>query len=200
MKRIVFIITLAIVSISMAAQQPQGGGGRGGNRGSRDGQRPPMRGQMENQRIDTTDEYWIMNFPEIPGLTQDNKRKIIDLLAKEKKEIDKLIREKMDLEDQMFNAVNPSEKEVSKLSKKIDKVESNIRKKGDSYDKKYKKILNNEQFILFKEKKRDIKFKKPRDSRQRPMDPNKEGRQGDMPEGNMPPPPSDMFMFGGGPE
>lgn len=199
MKHIIFIAILLLTSINIDAQPPQGGGRRSGEMGQGGSQRPPMRGQMGKQQIETTDEYWIMNFPVIPNLGQDDKRKIIDLLVKEKKDLDKLIRKKMDLEDQMFNAVNPSEKEVNKLSEKIDKIESDIRKTADKYNKKYSKILTSEQLVVFKEKRREIKFRKPRNQMNRPMDPNSERRPDDGPGGEMPPPPpSDMFMPGGG--
>lgn len=201
MKRILFIITLVIISMSMAmAQSPQGGGGgRPGGMGGGQGQRPPMRGEGPNQAMNTSDEYWIMHFPELPDLSQDNKRKMIDLLSKEKMEMDKLMREKMVVEDKIFNIGDSSEKEANKLAKKMNKIETSMRKAADNYDSKYQKILTPEQYIIFKEKKKEIKFRKPRDARRNAMD-GDENQRKDMPEGNMPPPPGGMPMFGGGPE
>ncbi len=199
MKRFLFIIALALISTGITmAQAPQGGGGGGRPGGMDGGQRPPMGDQNRGQGVSTSDEYWIMHFPELPNLSQDNKRKMIDLLSKERMETDKLMREKMVLEDKMFNIGDSSAKETDKLAKKINKVETSMRKKADSYDSKYQKILTEEQYVIFKEKKKEIKFKKPRESRQNTMDQN--GDRPGMPEGNMPPPDMPMFGGGGGPQ
>lgn len=199
MKRIIFITAFIITNIILAAQPPQGERPRQGQANDRNGRRPPMRGQMGNMQVERTDDYWILNFPEIPNLSQDNKRKIIDLLIKEKKEIDKLIREKMDLEDKVFNLGDQSKKEIDKLNKKIEKTDSNIRKTADNYNKKYSKILTSEQLSIFKEKRREIKFIKPRSGPNK-QGPDDENRPMGPPDGDMPPPPpGGMPMFGRGP-
>lgn len=192
MKHIFIVLTLIATSIGMLAQPPQGGGRPSGM----GGQRPPMNGQMQERISDSNNEYWIMHFPEIPELTSDNKRKIIDLLCKEKKETSKFLREKMDLEDQIFNTISPSEKDMDKFSKKISKLEAQIEKISAKYNTKYSKILTVDQYLVFKEKRKDIKFKKPRETRSNIMSPDRD-EPGNRPDGNMPP---NMPMFDGPPD
>ena len=178
MKRILLVATF-IISIAIQAQPSQGG------RGGMQGGRPPMRGQMQGQG-QSNEEFWVMNLPEIPELTQDQRRKLVDTLTKEKKEVSKLMKEKKDLEIEMETTVDPSKKELDKLIKKIDKVDASIWKRTADYDKKYRKILTVEQYMVFKEKKKEIIFKRPGGMNNR--FPNMEGERPQRSDfGNTPP-------------
>lgn len=173
MKQALLAIIL-IISIGMAAQPPQGGRGMGGNRGGG----PPMRGQMNGDK-QSNEGFWVMHLPEISDLTQDQRRKLIENLSKEQENISKLVQEKKELEAEMNKATDPSKKDMDKWLKKIGKIDDKIIQTGNDYEKKYRKILTVEQYMVFREKKKEIQFKRPR----------RDGRFPQHPDGERPPRP-----------
>lgn len=155
MKKILFAI-FTIISINSLAQSPMGGG-MGGNRppmgGGRGEGRPPMQQRSGNQ-----DDFMIMGMPDIPALTLEQREKLSKTISDERKDISKLMKEKNDYKRESDNP-GIAGKERRKLLEKVDKTDEKIKKKEEKYDKQYRKILSEEQYNIFSEKKKDIEFR-----------------------------------------
>lgn len=181
MRKIVLAILSILICSNIAAQMPMGGGGRpqGGPRGGR----PPMHG---NYMKAGESDVMLMNIPDIPNLTLDQREKLSKAISNERKDIAKLMDEKQELR---MKSENPgiSEKERQKVKEKISKTDDKIRKQEEKYNNKYRSILSPEQYEIFIAKKKSIEFKgfgrqpgnqrPPRhpDNRERPEMPNENG-------------------------
>lgn len=163
MKKI--LVTLAVIvicSCSHLAAQPPGGGGR------------PPKGDFEKK----DNNLVLLNFPDIPGVTLEQRLDLTELVAKEQKEILPLKEQKRIIEAELHETPDLTEKASNKKQKEIDKINSKITKTESNYEKKIKKILNDEQYQFFQENKKNISFNKPprgrgdgqkQDPRQRPQ-------------------------------
>lgn len=155
MKRLYFfaVIFLAI-SLSGIAQPPSGGGRPGGMGGP--GGHPGMRNE---QGGGNSGQFWVMKVPDIPGMTQDQRRKLVDALSKEQEEVSKLMESKKELDLKEMRYAGLSQKDKEKQMKKIAKLDAKIEKTRLKYDKKYRKILTEEQYNIFIDKKKDVEFR-----------------------------------------
>lgn len=168
--RVLATVILLSIGISLAAQPPIGGGGSRPQGGPGRG-RPPM--QSMNQQ---NDNFIITNIPDIPNLTLDQREKLSKEISNEKRDISKLMAERM---KQDREAQNPglASKDRVKMIEKVEKIDAKISKQEEKYDKKYRKILSDDQYLFFKEKKNEIRFndqrgqgrKKPRPDVQNPQ-------------------------------
>lgn len=185
------LATFILACTSMVAQPPMGGGGRGQRpEGGPRGGRPPMQRNADTEG----QNLMIIGLPEISGLTLEQQEKLSKEITNERKDISKLMQKKNEIR---IDSENPgiSEKQRQKLSEKIVKVDEDIKKKEAKYDKKYRSILSEEQYKVFAEKKKDIKFTGQRPSGNRPQRGDFEGRPENGPGNEMMPPAPDGDMF-----
>lgn len=166
MKKIMIVAALVVAFTSLSAQPPQGGGGRGEGQGPRGGGRPMMN-RDRGAESGNMEGIGITKLPEIPELTDKQREKLIDNLTKEHKDIAKLMSEKHELKIKMDNMSGMDEKEKDKSLSKMRKVDEKIEKSKDKYEKKYRSVLNEEQYLVFQEKKKDVEFRKPQQFRKR---------------------------------
>lgn len=190
MKRMYFLAVIFLsVCLGSMAQPPSGGGRPGGMGGP--GGRPPMRSE---QGGGNSGQFWVMKVPDIPGMTQDQRRKLVDALSKEEEDVSKLMDSKKELDLKELRYAGLSQKDKEKQMKKIAKIDSKIDKTREKYDKKYRKILTEEQYRIFIEKKKDVEFKGQGRSKNRfPDSPNgdsperRDGQERHFNEGDTPP-------------
>jgi len=172
MKRFLVIISVIFISMGIYAQPPGGGErGRGGRPpGDRMGQRPSFSNE---------DKPILEHFPEIPDLTLQQREKVGTILTNERKDINKQMEKRRDIDKKRNPKV--TEKELDKQRKEIDKIDKKIQDIKSKSDKKIKKVLSDDQYLVFIEKREEFKFKQ---RQQRPPR-NKERR---MDENHSPPP------------
>lgn len=155
MKRKILASLLFLFCIVAMAQPPQGGG-----RGGMGGGRPPM-GQDRPSGVN--EKVWLEEFPDIPNLALEQREKVGDLISKEYKNINKQMQKKHEL----MHKVSPSDgsassKDLEKNRKKIDKIDSEIEKIKNKTNTQAKKVLDEEQYIVFLEKRSEFRFKHQR--------------------------------------
>lgn len=181
MKKIALtILSIFICSNLVFAQMPMGGGAR--PQGRLGGKRPPM----HNNGMRAGDQNdMLMNIPDIPDLKLEQREKLSKAISDERKEVSKLMDEKVELQRKSGNP-GMAEKERQKLMEKISKTEDKIKKKEEKYDKKYRSILSQEQYRIFTEKKKEIEFKGIRRQQRndRPTRPDN-GERPEMPDDNI---------------
>jgi hypothetical protein len=113
------------------------------------GQRGETRGE-EKLRLDS--------FPEIPAITLEQRAKIGLVLAKEQKDIVKQVQKKHELMEK--DRQSPDSNEKDKMQKAIAKIDNKIQNRIEKSNKKIKKILSDEQYRVFLEKRNDFRFRR----------------------------------------
>lgn len=189
MKRITFTSLLVfLASFSLMAQPPQGGGfgGFGGGQGERGDRRGPG-GPPSGMQRQAEDEYWVENLSVVEGLTLDQKNKLSDILVKEQKDIAKQMEKRRTYQKSFEKNENLSEKEIDKRLKKMDKIDADIQKIKSTSDKKISKLLSEEQYKTFTQKRGEIKLR--RKGMPQGMRGGEPRSQGQLPD--MTPPPMD---------
>jgi hypothetical protein len=157
MKNLICIFCLLFAGISLQAQPPMDGrGGRGMGGGNRQGP-PPGMGQRGGQNRGNT-EFRLDSFPEIRQITLEQRVDIGIVLAKEQKDVFKLFEKKRKLMDKERQTAEMSEKDRAKIQKNLAKIDEKIAKRKEKSNKKIKKILSEEQYQKFLEKRNDFKF------------------------------------------
>lgn len=151
MKHILLCVLLGLFTIGISAQSPQGMGG-----GGRPGGPPPQHGGQHSIR--TEDKIVLEVFPEIPDLTLKQRERVGTILTKEMKDIHAQMDKKRVIE--MTQNPYQSEKEIEKQRKKLDKIEKKINDIKDKSDKKIRKELTPQQYIIFSQKRSEFKFKR----------------------------------------
>ncbi|MDR0757901.1 MAG: hypothetical protein LBF85_08655 [Tannerella sp.] len=149
------ILCLALTSICLQAQPPQGRGARMGG-GNRQGPPPGMGQRGETGKAE--EQFRLDSFPEIPGITLAQRADIGIVLTGEQKDIFKYVREKHKLMDKDRQSPGRSEKEKEKTQKNIAAIDGKIRKRIGKSDRKIRKILSDEQYRVFLEKRKDFLF------------------------------------------
>lgn len=188
MKKILVILAVLAVFVNMDAQPPMGGGPGG---------RPPMRGQggMEHAQSGDSSEIGILKFPEIPGLTSDQREKLVKAATDERKDVMAQMDKKRELHMKAGRPDQLTEKEKAKLDKQAQKIDEKIEKVKAKADKKYRSILEPDQYQIFMDKKAEIEFKGARKGGNRPQQGERPKQSSDDFDGGTPP---DMPMDGGG--
>lgn len=156
MKKFLVITLVLFTGIGLYAQPPRGEGGGGGRR---PGGPPP--GDMRQQRPGGEDKIILEFFPEIPDLTLQQREKVGTILTSERKDIRKQTEKKMEL----GRLDTMSEQDREKNKKKLDKIDKKISEITEKSNKKIGKVLNDNQYHVFLEKREDFKF---RGNRERP--------------------------------
>ena len=167
------ILCLIFSNIYLQAQPPQGYRGMG--RGNRPGMSPDMknRGEIRNGE----EELMLDSFPTIPNITLEQRVDIGIIMTNEQKDISKQIEKKRKWVEKFDTASNTSDKE--KAQKNIDKIDKKIGKRIEKSNKKIRKILSDEQYAIFLEKRNQFKFNR----RFHPANHRPEGGLGERPRG-----------------
>jgi hypothetical protein len=184
MKKLHFILCVLFISTGLYSQSPQGGrGGQGGFGGSGRRQGMPPDGRMNRS---SEKRFTLESFPEIPGLTLEQRMEIGIVLGDERKDMEKLTREKQELMMEEQKNSGWDAKKIEKNNKKKIKIDQKIRKRIVKSDKKIKKKLSGEQYAVFLEKRGEIKFRMDTPP---PARPERDGMEGnpDFRNGNPPP-------------
>jgi hypothetical protein len=237
MKKILIATAITAINLSIYAQAPMGGGDFGGSR-------PPM-GNFNPMDDEDDEATEVLKFPEIPGLTDKQREKVINQVVKEHDAVAKLEQEKRALlvksraigpgqkgegpnggqgrqfgrpDDSIqgnrppaLRPKNPSNGDENNeqrpnrpqmqgqpeplvlpdaTKKKLAKIDKKLEKAHTDADKKYRAVLSQEQYLAFKEKKKEIQFNSPSNNAGKPSKGNRNRPQGDNP--------PDMPMGGGG--
>jgi hypothetical protein len=126
--------------------------GRGGNR-----QGPPSgmanRGEMSGQ-----EQLRLDSFPSIPDISLEQRADIGIILSKEQKDIVKQIRKKQEWMEKDRQSPEKIEKEKEKIHKKVAQIDDKIGKRIEKSNKKIRKILSDEQYQVFLEKRNQFRF------------------------------------------
>lgn len=179
MKKFIFTLSLLLVVSGLYAQQPGRGPG-GGMRPDGNG-RPP--GEMGRGNRNSDSKVYIEELPEIPGLTLEQQLKLGKFVSAEHEQIGKQMDKKRALMEQSGDPDLLSQKQLEKQRKKMQRIDKKIAKIRTKYDKKIQKLLTDEQYLVYIERKEEIKF--------RPGSRNEESSGGERPDGRMgesPPP------------
>lgn len=161
------------LSITYTFGQSFGAGNQGGPPPNRQmGQRPPQR--PDNM---SSDQLVLEKFPEIPNITLEQRQKIGSILTDEHKNITKQFEKKRDIEIKSSKS-NMTPNEFEKQRKKLDKIDKKISDIQTKSNKKVRKILSDEQYKAFIEKRNSFKFK---NMHQGPPDFNKNDDKGHRP-------------------
>ena len=152
MKRVFIIVSIILTVANLCAQPP--GGGRGTPGGP-----PPGGGgrEMGNRPNTSSEELVLEHFPEIPDLTLKQREKIGTVLVDERKDIQKQLEKKLEIEKN--RKPDASEKDLEKQHEKIAKIDQKIQDIKSKADKKVKKLLSDEQYLVLIEKRGEFKFK-----------------------------------------
>jgi hypothetical protein len=151
------LLLLISASLSLSAQPPQGGRGMGG--GNRQGP-PPAGMRQRGEAGNGVEELRLDSFPPIPDITLKQRADIGNILVKEQKEVFKLHQKKRELmEEERQSSVN-SEKDREKRRKALAKIDAKIEKCIDKSNRKIRKILSDEQYRVFLEKRNDFRFRR----------------------------------------
>lgn len=156
MKRNLLILTILLCGICVYAQPPRGQGGGPGM--------PPPRGDMRNHS-GSNDNLQLERFPEIPNLTLKQREQVGSVLTKEQKTIINQMDKMHDLEHN--KSQNPSVKEIEKYNRSKAKIDKKIKDTKDKSDSKIKRILTEDQYEIYLEKRKEFKFKES--GKHRPM-------------------------------
>lgn len=173
MKKILLVIATIAICINLAAQPPMGGGRPGGGGG-----RPP-RGDVSQQGGDSN-QVGITRMPQVEGLTDKQREKLVKALTDERKAVMKLNSQKHELTMPMDDSANL--KDAEKITKKLDKIDEKIKKEGEKSDKKIRSVLTPEQYQEFREKRNQVEFRRPERRRSRPDDGERRGGRPDRQE------------------
>jgi hypothetical protein len=130
----------------------------GTGRGNRQGQPPSGMGQRGEAGGE--EQLILESFPEIPDITLKQRTDIGNILAKEQKDIFMQVRKKRELMEKDGQSPDRSEKEKDKMQKDIARIDGKIEKQIGKSNKKIRRILSDEQYQVFLEKRNDFKFKR----------------------------------------
>lgn len=166
MRKLILAIATLAVCINLAAQPPMGGGRPGGEG------RPP-RGES-SQRGGDSNQIGITKLPEIEGLTEKQREKLVKALTDERKAVMKLERQKRNLMMPKDASGEPNDDE--KTMKKVHKIDGKIDKERTKSEKKIRSILTPEQYAIFDEKRGEVEFRRPERRRSRPSDGERRSR------------------------
>ena len=181
MKKFIIVLAMVFTGLGLSAQPPQGG--RGGGPG---GGRPPM-----SQDDDFSErKIWLENFPEIPELTLQQREKVGSILTDEQKEINKQFDKKRSLQEGNKEHADLSEKEKEKIHKEMLKIDEKISTTKIKSDNKVKKILSDNQYKVYLEKRNEFRFK--REEPQKNSFPKNRASRHEGGDDNMSPPDFDM--------
>jgi hypothetical protein len=178
MKKILFLtcLTLCFSVFTPTNVYSQPGQGQRGGAG-----RSEMEPPRDTKNYGEPDNLVLEHFPPIPGLSLEQRMDIGIILTKEQGEINKLMQEKRQLEEkEKPSAANKSKKEQEAFQKKMNKIDQKIKQLKDKSNKKIKKILSEEQYRVFIEKRDEFQFRKEPSSMPN-RSPNGQSR-GDRPE------------------
>jgi phenylalanyl-tRNA synthetase alpha subunit len=110
---------------------------------------------------DKPDDFVIEHFPPIPDLSLKQRADVGAVLTKEQGKIDRQMQKKRQLvEKENKSSANKSEKAREKFQKKTNKIDQKINQLRDNSNKKIKKILSEEQYRVFMEKRDEFRFRK----------------------------------------
>jgi hypothetical protein len=181
MKNILVLLMTFALGTNVYSQGGFGGGRGFGGPGGRGGPPSGARGEFNPQEMDDTPV--LENFPEIPGITLEQRADVGKILGDEHKSVRKLESQKMKLFQKEREATDRDEKNFAKNRKKIAKIDEKIRKQIEKSNKKIAKKLTAEQYQIFLEKRQEFRFNSGRP----PMMPR--GEKGGTPNGmeGMPP-------------
>lgn len=110
----------------------------------------------------SSDKVWIENLPEIPGLTLEQKLDLGNILSKQYQDVGKQMEKKMAILQVSGNPEQLSVKQSETQQKKLEKIDKKIEKITQKYDKKVRKLLTEEQYRVYLEKKQDARFRSQR--------------------------------------
>lgn len=154
MRKLFIVACVIILATTQAfAQPPSGRGGRGPGEGSPPGDRMGQRSSSFGE-----DKPILEHFPEIPDLTLQQREKIGTILTDERKDINKQMDKKKSAERKKDSEID--ENELQKQQKEFDKIDKKIQDIKSKSDKKIKKILSDQQYLAFVEKREEFKFKR----------------------------------------
>jgi hypothetical protein len=148
------ILCLVSASICLQAQPPQGNRRMGG--GARQG--PPPGTEQRGEARGGAEQFRLDSFPPIPGITLAQRVDIGTVLTKEQKDIVKHLRKKRELMENDRQSPGRSEKEKEKTQKDMAGIDGKIRKRIEKSNQKIRKILSEEQYRIFVEKRNDFRF------------------------------------------
>ena len=164
MKKFSIILISLLLSVYALAQQPNG-----------DRQRmpsPDREGRPQMDKKGGGDMMFNSLAKDIPNLTLEQREKLGSLMSSEKDKMENEFSKKRDLEKTQGQL---SEKDEKKRNSKLEKIDRNIEKIKAESNKKVKKILDEEQYQIFVNKRDQIKFDKPR--RERPQSDSKDNSE-----------------------
>ena len=149
------ILCLIFSNIYLQAQPPQGN--RGMDRGGRPGM-PPQGMDNRSEMRNGEGQLMLDSFPSIPDVTLEQRADIGMIMMNEHKDISKQMEKKRKEMKKFDTSSGTSDKE--KIQKKIDKIDKKIEKRIEKSNEKIRKILSDEQYAIFIEKRKQIKFKR----------------------------------------
>jgi hypothetical protein len=118
-----------------------------------------MTGPLRNNaNYGEPDKLMLDHFPDIPGLSLEQRADIGVILTKEQKENGKQMQKKRQLLEEKKNPFI-SEKKQRKIQKNIEKADRNIERQIDKSNKKIRKILSEEQYRIFIKKRSEFQFR-----------------------------------------
>lgn len=150
MKKFFVTTFLILFAVSFYAQPPQGG-----RRGGRPEGAPP--GGMRQSFSEGETKPILEEFPTIPNLTLEQREKVGSILTKEQQDITKQIKKKREFEQDRieYSTERNIEKDLQKIDGKITEIK-------DKSNKKIKKVLSDEQYSVFLDKRDMFKFRPQR--------------------------------------
>jgi len=149
MKKYVIFLVVIFFTLGMFAQ-PQGGRRGGGG--------PPPGKEMRQYPGVSENKVVLDHFPEIPGITLEQREKVGTVLTNERKDIQSQLEKRRECEEKA-NHPGYSSKDKEKQWKKMEKIDKKIEDIKNKSDKKIKKILSEEQYLVFVKKRDEFKFK-----------------------------------------
>ncbi|MDR2707103.1 MAG: hypothetical protein LBC02_15125 [Planctomycetaceae bacterium] len=147
---------LISASMSLSAQPPQGGRGMGG--GNRQG--PPPGRDQRGEAGNEAEALRLDSFPPIPEITFEQRMNVGNILMKEQKDIVKWHQKKRELLEKDRQSPGRNEKDRAKTQKALAKIDTKIDKRIEKSNKKIRKILSEEQYRIFLEKRNDFRFRR----------------------------------------
>jgi hypothetical protein len=159
MKKTILGCMLMLSAALIYAQQPGGMGGPGGGGMGGPGGRGRSPGGMSQQRPNADNKVWIERLPEIPGITLEQKLELGNILTKEHQAVEAQMKKKMEIFRDSGNPEMLSPKQREKQQKKIEKIDKKIQSINQKYNKKVRKILSEEQYRVYLERKSEARFR-----------------------------------------
>ena len=172
MKKLFFIVCFSLSIVCTFGQSFGGGGNPGGPPPNGEkGQRPPQSNSSNKEQL------ILEKFPDIPNITLTQREKIGSILTDEHKNISKQLDKKREIEMKSSQS-ELNQKDLDKQKKNLDKIDKKIDDIQTKSNKKAKKILSDEQYMVFIEKRKSFKFKS---THQGPPNSDRENNHGGRP-------------------